>query len=96
MKLSRYVFGAVLVVAVAGAQARAAKPPTAGDCDGFPRLGLKTAPGMCVGLVQAHLGFVRGVACIGKDVYVADMGGWRKGRGRVLPGRQRRGSRKYC
>jgi glucose/arabinose dehydrogenase len=55
-----------------------------GDCDGFPRVGLKTMSGSCVGLVAAHLGFIRGLAVIGQDVYVADMGGWHRGKGRIL------------
>ena len=41
-------------------------------------------PGSCVGLVAAHLGFVRGVAVRGHDVYVVDMGGWVPGKGRLL------------
>ncbi len=57
---------------------------TRGDCDGFPGVDLKGAPGLCVGLVAAHLGFVRGVAAIGADVYVVDMGGWHRNRGRIL------------
>ena len=57
---------------------------TDGDCDGFPRIEVTTAPGLCVGLVAQDLGFARGVAVIGDDVYVADMGGWRKGHGRLL------------
>jgi glucose/arabinose dehydrogenase len=57
---------------------------TQGDCGGFPRVNLQTAPGTCVGLVAPKLGFARAVAAIGQDVYVVDMGGWHKGRGRVL------------
>ena len=70
------------------AAARAAVPAplyhATGDCAGFPRLPLTTAPGSCVGLVAQHLGFARGVAALGDDVYVADMGGWHKNRGRIL------------
>jgi len=57
---------------------------TSGDCDGFPKVSLRTPPGLCVGLVAAKLGFARGVAVIGDDIYVADMGSWEKGRGRLL------------
>ncbi len=57
---------------------------TSGDCDGFPRVDLKTAPGLCVGLVATHLGFARGVVALGPDIYVADMGGWHRKRGRIL------------
>ncbi len=57
---------------------------TNGNCDGFPRLPLTTAPGLCVGLVASNLGFARGVVTLGSYVYVADMGGWQKGKGRLL------------
>ncbi|AMP00539.1 glucose / Sorbosone dehydrogenase family protein [Collimonas arenae] len=57
---------------------------TSGSCDGFPRLDVKVAKGMCVGLVADHLGFARGVAAIGQDIYVLDMGGWTNKRGRLL------------
>lgn len=75
---------AVTPVLIARPAAAAASYVTHGDCDGFPRVGLKTAPGMCVGLVAAHLGFARGVVAIGRDIYVVDMGGWRKKHGRLL------------
>ncbi len=57
---------------------------TSGDCDGFPAVSLTTAPGLCVGLVASHLGFVRGVAAIGRDIFVVDMGGWQSRHGRLL------------
>ncbi|MBV8062026.1 MAG: PQQ-dependent sugar dehydrogenase [Nevskia sp.] len=57
---------------------------TSGTCDGYPRLELKTAPGLCVGLVATQLGFARGVVALGEAVYVADMGGWHKNHGRLL------------
>jgi len=66
------------------AHATAIEYKTAGDCDGFPAVPLATAPGLCVGLVARHLGFVRGVAAIGRDVYVVDMGGWGSRKGRLL------------
>ena len=53
-------------------------------CGGFKRVDLKSDKGMCVGLVATHLGFVRGIAVVGDDIWVADMGGWSKGRGRLL------------
>ncbi len=65
--------------------ARASQPyVTQGICGGFPRVSLQTKPGFCVGLVAEHLGFARGVAVIGHAIYVVDMGGWRKGHGRLL------------
>ncbi len=57
---------------------------TDGTCGGFPKVALQTLPGLCVGLVAQHLGFARGVVEVGSDVYVLDMGGWRRGRGRLL------------
>jgi len=57
---------------------------TDGNCGGLPRVALQTPPGLCVGLVAQNLGFARGVAELGHDVYVLDMGGWRKGHGRLL------------
>jgi glucose/arabinose dehydrogenase len=57
---------------------------TTGLCDGYPAVALKTPPGLCVGLVADHLGFARGVADDATAIYVADMGGWRKGHGRIL------------
>jgi glucose/arabinose dehydrogenase len=70
--------------APSGRAGQAGPYATAGNCGGFPRVALRTPPGTCVGLVAAHLGFARGVAMIGRDIYVADMGGWRQGRGRIL------------
>jgi len=57
---------------------------TQGDCDGFPRISLKVPPPLCVGLVAQHLGFARGVAAIGRDIFVVDMGGWGSHHGRLL------------
>ena len=87
MKPFARVSFALLALAAAAAPAAAAPPGqyrTEGDCAGFPRVNLKTAPGLCVGLVASHLGFARGVAAIGDAVYVADMGGWHSGKGRIL------------
>jgi len=57
---------------------------TAGQCDGFPRVALTTSPRLCVGLVVQHLGFLRGLALVGSDVYVTDLASRTAGRGRVL------------
>jgi glucose/arabinose dehydrogenase len=84
MRFVRDVVTALVVVSAAAVSAAAQSYVTAGDCDGFPRVDLKSMPGSCVGLVAAHLGFARGVVAIGDDIYVADMGGWRKGHGRLL------------
>ena len=80
--------GFVLLLMLCAASSPAATPAgqysTAGDCDGFPRVDLKTPPGFCVGLVARQLGFARGVVAIGPDIYLADMGGWHRKRGRIL------------
>jgi glucose/arabinose dehydrogenase len=82
--MRQWVLALLLALGCSGA-ARATTPYVPnGDCAGFPRLGLQSMPGSCVGLVAAHLGFVRGVAVLGHDVYVVDMGGWVPGKGRLL------------
>jgi glucose/arabinose dehydrogenase len=45
---------------------------------------LLSVPGSCVGIVASGLGFPRGVAVSGQDIYVADMGGWARHKGRLL------------
>jgi glucose/arabinose dehydrogenase len=77
---------AVLLLMAAGARAAGPAPlyHSAGDCAGFPRLPMSSVAGTCVGLVAEHLGFARGVTALGDEVYVADMGGWHKNRGRIL------------
>lgn len=73
------------IFAWAGAPCKAESPyQTAGLCAGYPRVDLQSIPGTCVGLVRSGLGFARGVAVLGQDVFVADMGGWGRGRGRLL------------
>jgi len=57
---------------------------TLGTCGGYPRLDLQTAPGTCVGLVAQHLGFPRGAAVLGDDIYVVDNGDWVPDKGRLL------------
>jgi glucose/arabinose dehydrogenase len=74
---------AVVATASAGSAAPV-KYRTSGLCDGFPRLPVTTAPGLCLGLVASDLGFPRGVVAIGDDIYVLDMGGWHPHRGRLL------------
>ncbi len=86
--LGRLGVAAGLLLFVVTSHAHSAVPAgqyrTSGECAGFPRVDLKTTPGFCVGLVATQLGFARGVAAIGPDIYVADMGGWRRHHGRVL------------
>ncbi|GGY17769.1 PQQ-dependent sugar dehydrogenase [Paludibacterium paludis] len=74
-----------LLAAVASLPAAAAsRYRTGGDCDGFPRVELTTERPLCVGLVADKLGFPRGLAVLGKDIFVLDMGAWGSRRGRLL------------
>lgn len=80
---------ALLLLCLAGVGAAASRSGAqayraSGTCDGLPRLALRTPPGLCVGLVARGSGFPRGVATVGSDVYVADLGARTPGRGRVL------------
>jgi glucose/arabinose dehydrogenase len=46
---------------------------------------MTTAPGTCVSLIARNLGFPRGVVSLSDtQILVADMGGWERGRGRLL------------
>ncbi|WP_035056775.1 PQQ-dependent sugar dehydrogenase [Andreprevotia chitinilytica] len=56
-----------------------------GECNGLPKLPMTVASGFCVGLAAADLGMPRGVLPL-KDgsVLVTDMGGWGRGKGRLL------------
>ncbi|CAM3127078.1 Glucose dehydrogenase [Sphingomonas antarctica] len=76
-----------LLALVALIAAPATAKPTyvaAGTCDGLPRVQLTTPRGICVGLVAEHLGFPRGLALIGRDVYLADLASRTPGHGRIL------------
>lgn len=76
---------AVFAALLSSHPARASEPyRIAGDCAGFPRTALLSTPGTCVGLVAQDLGFPRGVAVNGQNIYVVDMGGWTHHRGRLL------------
>ncbi|GBR06644.1 PQQ-dependent sugar dehydrogenase [Acetobacter oeni] len=55
-----------------------------GACDAFPRADLLTPDGLCVGVLATGLGFPRGVAVKDDTIYIADMGGWQPGQGRLL------------
>jgi glucose/arabinose dehydrogenase len=47
---------------------------TSGTCGGFPKTGLQSVSGTCVGLVADSLGVPRGVAVVGSKIYVVDAG----------------------
>jgi len=67
----------------AAARNRGAYTPK-GNCDGFPRITVTTPPRLCLGLVATGLGFPRGLALIGTDLYIADLSSRTPGRGRIL------------
>lgn len=85
----RLIIGLLVAVLTLAPPAVARKAPregyrTAGQCDGFPRVSLTTPPRLCVGLVATRVGFPRGLAVIGTDLYVADLASRTPGRGRIL------------
>jgi glucose/arabinose dehydrogenase len=63
-----------------------AAPPykVSGSCGGHPKIVLTTRRGTCVGLVGWGLGFPRGLARHGNDIYITDLGSRLPGKGRVL------------
>ncbi|KAF0813211.1 hypothetical protein IGB42_02139 [Andreprevotia sp. IGB-42] len=75
-----------LALSLMSVSAQAADPyQPAGECAGLPRLNLKVAKGFCVGLAATGLGMPRGVLPLGDgSVLVIDMGGWARGKGRLL------------
>lgn len=80
---------ALVVAILLASPAIARKAPregyrTVGQCDGYPRVSLTTPAGLCVGLVATGIGFPRGLAVIGTDLYVADLASRTPGRGRIL------------
>lgn len=77
----------VLAILVAACQQDGAEPPrnfsgffafgipTAGVCEGLPRVDVATANEVqCIGLIDRQLKFPRGVAVIGNDILVVDKG----------------------
>ena len=67
------------------APSSAASPyKTNGQCAGFPKVGLTTRGGACVGLVGSALGFPRGLAEHRGAIYITDLGSWDPGKGRLL------------
>lgn len=85
----RLALGLLLALSTFAQPAVARKAPregyrTAGQCDGYPRVSLTTPPRLCVGLVATGVGFPRGLAVIGTDLYVADLASRTPGRGRIL------------
>jgi glucose/arabinose dehydrogenase len=59
---------------------------TSGHCNGLPKINVSTAPGFCVGLVDAGEGmlFPRGLLALSPtQILVLDMGGWNPDKGRL-------------
>lgn len=79
----RIVALAPLLLLLGAASARG-EYRTRGMCDGFPRIDVTTPRDLCVGLVADKIGFPRGLALVGSDVYVADLASRTPGRGRIL------------
>ena len=85
MRFAAALLLAVSLTAAAQGSRRAAPPyPVQGTCDGYPAVELKTAPGLCLGLVAWGLRFPRGVQPLPDgSLAVVEMGGWSERRGRV-------------
>lgn len=56
-----------------------------GDCDGLPRVNVKTPKGICVGLVSSGDSMVmpRSIMSYENEFFITDMGGWVANRGKV-------------
>jgi glucose/arabinose dehydrogenase len=81
-------FGTVLLLALLAARvACAADRPAyrvSGQCDGLPRLDLRTPAGLCVGLAASGFTFPRGLLPLDDgDLLLVDMGGWKENNGSV-------------
>lgn len=84
MKLARPILAAFAAAMWIAPGAAREHYRTSGRCDGFPRVALTTPAGLCVGLVVDNVGFLRGLAAAGADVYATDLASRTPGRGRVL------------
>jgi glucose/arabinose dehydrogenase len=77
-----------LAVGLAAPDVRAASYASAGTCAGLPRIALKVPTGWCLGLVadaRSGLVFPRRIVEVAPGrFWIADMGGWEPGRGRLL------------
>ncbi|SMC21939.1 Glucose/arabinose dehydrogenase, beta-propeller fold [Andreprevotia lacus DSM 23236] len=83
-RFSHTAVALALSCASLGAYAADAYQPQ-GECAGLPRLNLKVAQGFCLGLAATGLGMPRGVLPLADgSVLVVDMGGWGRGKGRLL------------
>lgn len=83
---SRLVWSGVALMALALPTPSHAAPAysVSGRCAGFPKVALSSLAGTCVGLVGSGLGFPRGLAEHGGDIYITDLGSRSPGRGRLL------------
>ena len=90
MKFPRLVLnlGAVALLAMSAVPAQARGYTPKGTCEGYPRVDIKTPAGYCVALVadeRQGLKFPRRLLEVAPGrFWLTDMGGWDKGRGRLL------------
>jgi glucose/arabinose dehydrogenase len=85
LKLSGLLSAAVAILLASSAQAGPYAQSTDKSCDGYRSLNIPNSPGICISLIAERLGFPRGVVSLSDtQVLVADMGGWDRGRGRLL------------
>jgi glucose/arabinose dehydrogenase len=80
-----WLFAGALVCLATSAPAGPYRQSPDKSCDGYPSIDIPTSPGVCVSVIASGLGFPRGVVSLSdSQVLVADMGGWERGRGRLL------------
>jgi glucose/arabinose dehydrogenase len=85
VRLAFFLFGLAAIASAQGVQAGPYRQSPDRNCDNYASLDIPTSPGVCVSLIASGLGFPRGVVSLSdSQVLVADMGGWERGRGRLL------------
>ena len=85
MKKASYTFGSLYLLAGLATPVHAANPyPSAGSCDGLPKVNVKTPAGTCVGVVASDLKMPRGVLPLSDaEIWVTEMGAWERNTGRL-------------
>lgn len=85
MKKISIIMSLLFGVMAATQNAHAKNPyPVVGQCDGLPKVDVKTIAGTCVGVVASDLKMPRGVLPLSDDeVWVTEMGSWERNHGRL-------------
>ncbi len=85
MNTAAYAIGTSLLSMGFALSAHAGNPyPSAGTCDGLPKVNVKTIGDTCVGVVATDLKMPRGVLPLSdKEIWVTEMGAWERNSGRL-------------